>query len=1039
MGLRRDRVAMGIKTSTSVGGVEYTLDQNIGIDNPGPQDFCPSGCPETGADGVTVLDTDEDGVPDCEDRCPFVFGIRYNHAWTYDAWNADNLASLDRNLDYNGCPDFDGDGIPDIFDQCPGCVWDSENSVCTAERSADYDNSEGGTCYSGCPKPGNDLTGNPTDTDNDGVPDCDDRCPGTYAPVGVVNSATGQLTTTHGCPDLDLDGVPDYLDYCPANPGTDVFSYIRKLEVGTPEKWLTILGCPDVDDDLVPDPVDMCDSCAYPNQDDTYPYQATACNRIEGQEDTSNDVVCSSNNINGVVVVDRVGCPIDSDLDGVFDGVDQCDGTIHSANDIHDPFAVVYKATDEDYTPNAPGNTSTNQRDGVLGCPKDTDGDGVVNGIDQCPDQGGFIKEDGCPADTDRDGVSDCAGDIGKDTLPTWPLTIGSLVPTGATDPVDCHSTTAEPNSATTVADNCCNLAYDNCDATPRFAEVTTTFTGTSPVTGTESGMGCSADDDLDGVHNGRDRCAYSTPIEVNYTKGIAPDGTPAVDVDDLITIDSFGCVTTLPAAWEINLVGVTTDAEADDDASNPNGPIVDADGDANPDLQVLFTTPKLLWDVQESRGVALPPTLAQINDPDNNAAALANTYDLGTSNELIKVTVLDYSCTNKFDDSTTLTNRLLPTAVLKGTGIFPEDGTDTDSAGTKNIPTGSQPFYVDVELNPDKIVGSPVWSIEPPFDEARIEFCLRVDLYNDMEESVNFFEAKILTLIDMTQGFRVASTEVKRNEATTQEALIDIQYDLAACQCREEQNQKWECVDTTPDTTSTSLNDEFVTQDEAMSVCVRFDQSETAVPSYVRMTDLKMFQCTQGSLSHTPVLDFVRAQDGVTSVLIFDEYGEEPLTGPDDRMIVVSTNLPSAFFGLTATTVDCQGTLVYDFVEGELITVRRRRTAEASIRAIAAPPAKSGERQLNEAEENFELEIPLAAAKAEGSSSMNAGLIAGVSVAAVAAVVAVGLLAAKGIPAVRVSKMSGGASRRLSHETDHSISDESPNHYLDNDKGYVA
>ena len=104
MGLRRDRVAMGIKTSTSVGGVEYSAGENLGIDNPGPQDFCPSGCPETGEDGTTVLDTDEDGIPDCEDRCPFVKGIRYNHAWTFAV--KDDLGSLDRNLDYNGCPDF---------------------------------------------------------------------------------------------------------------------------------------------------------------------------------------------------------------------------------------------------------------------------------------------------------------------------------------------------------------------------------------------------------------------------------------------------------------------------------------------------------------------------------------------------------------------------------------------------------------------------------------------------------------------------------------------------------------------------------------------------------------------------------------------------------------------------------------------------------------------------------------------------------------------------------------------------------------------
>ena len=541
--------------------------------------------------------------------------------------------------------------------------------------------------------------------------------------------------------------------------------------------------------------------------------------------------------------------------------------------------------------------------------------------------------------------------------------------------------------------------------------------------------MGCAKDDDGDGVHNGRDRCAYSTPVEVNYAKGLGPNGgTSPVDVSNLITIDSFGCVATLPAAWEITLVGVTTNSTADDDS----GALADADGDANPDLEILFTTHKLLWDVQESRGVASPPTLDEINDPDNNVAALANTYDSGKGNELITVTVLDYSCTNKFDDTTDSTAKILPTAVIRGTGKFPEkELTDTDSAGDKNIPEGSQPFYVDINLEPDAIVGSPIWLIEPPFDEARVKFCLRVDLYNDMEESVNFLENKIELIIDLTQGFRVAETEVKRNDATTEEALIDIQYDLDACQCRFEEDQSWKCV---ADTTGDAGNDEFVTQSDAMSVCVRFE-NPTDVPSYVRMTDLKMFQCSQGSLSHTPVLDFVRAQDGVTTVDIFDNgLG----TNADDRMIVVTTNLPSSFFGLTANTVDCQGTLVYDFTEGASINSGRRRTAEASIRAVA-PPAKSGERQLNEAEDNFELVIPLAAAKAAESSSMNAGLVAGVSVAAVAAVVAVGLLAVKGVPAVRVSKMSGGASRRLSHETDHSISDESPNHYLDNDKGYVA
>ncbi len=53
------------------------------------------------------------------------------------------------------------------------------------------------------------------DSDGDGVPDSQDRCPGT--PAGVAVDA-------FGCPlDSDGDGVPDYLDKCPGTPaGTAV-------------------------------------------------------------------------------------------------------------------------------------------------------------------------------------------------------------------------------------------------------------------------------------------------------------------------------------------------------------------------------------------------------------------------------------------------------------------------------------------------------------------------------------------------------------------------------------------------------------------------------------------------------------------------------------------------------------------------------------------------------------------------------------------------------------------------------------------------
>jgi outer membrane protein OmpA-like peptidoglycan-associated protein len=88
-------------------------------------------------------------------------------------------------VDENGCPlDTDGDGVPDYQDKCPDV--------------------KGLATLQGCP-----------DADGDGVADADDKCPGT--PAGVKVDA-------NGCPlDSDGDGVSDDKDKCPDTPaGTKV-------------------------------------------------------------------------------------------------------------------------------------------------------------------------------------------------------------------------------------------------------------------------------------------------------------------------------------------------------------------------------------------------------------------------------------------------------------------------------------------------------------------------------------------------------------------------------------------------------------------------------------------------------------------------------------------------------------------------------------------------------------------------------------------------------------------------------------------------
>ncbi len=77
--------------------------------------------------------------------------------------------------------------------------------------------------------------------------------------------------------------------------------------------------------------------------------------------------------------VDAYGCEVDSDGDGVKDSMDKCPGT---------PSGV---SVDSD------------------GCPLDSDGDGVTDDKDKCPNtvSGAKVGPDGCELDSDNDGVVD--------------------------------------------------------------------------------------------------------------------------------------------------------------------------------------------------------------------------------------------------------------------------------------------------------------------------------------------------------------------------------------------------------------------------------------------------------------------------------------------------------------------------------------------------------------------------------------------------------------------------------------------------------
>ncbi len=126
------------------------------------------------------------------------------------------------------------------------------------------------------------------------------------------------------------------------------------------------------------------------------------------------------------------------------------------------------------------------------GCPIDSDGDAVFDGIDQCSDtpRGCTVDAKGCPSDADGDGVCD-----GVDTCPDTPR--------GCT--VDAKGCPSDADG-----DGVCD-GVDKCADTPKGCPV--------------DAQGCPLDSDGDGVCDGLDKCpdtpkglkvdANGCPIEV--------------------------------------------------------------------------------------------------------------------------------------------------------------------------------------------------------------------------------------------------------------------------------------------------------------------------------------------------------------------------------------------------------------------------------------------------------------------------------------------------------------------------------------------
>jgi len=107
--------------------------------------------------------------------------------------------------------------------------------------------------------------------------------------------------------------------------------------------------------------------------------------------------------------VDDRGCalPKDTDGDGVVDRLDQCSAT-PSGDQVDARGCSLPKDSDGDRvtdTLDKCPNTAPGEAVDAAGCPKDTDGDGIVDANDKCPvtAPGERVDVNGCPPATDAD------------------------------------------------------------------------------------------------------------------------------------------------------------------------------------------------------------------------------------------------------------------------------------------------------------------------------------------------------------------------------------------------------------------------------------------------------------------------------------------------------------------------------------------------------------------------------------------------------------------------------------------------------------
>jgi outer membrane protein OmpA-like peptidoglycan-associated protein/opacity protein-like surface antigen len=187
------------------------------------------------------------------------------------------------------------------------------------------------------------------------------------------------------------------------------------------------------------------------------------------------------------------GTPVDSDGDGVPDRKDKCPNTPKGVTVYSDGCPVDTDGDGvPDYLDKCPGTPKGTAVD-AKGCPADSDGDGVPDSLDKCPGtpRGVMVGPDGCPIDSDGDGIPDA-----YDKCPNTPK--GVIV-----GPDGCPAADADGDGVPDF--------MDKCPETPKGVAV--------------GPDGCPLDSDGDGIPDYLDECPRSPPGAKVLPNGCALTG----------------------------------------------------------------------------------------------------------------------------------------------------------------------------------------------------------------------------------------------------------------------------------------------------------------------------------------------------------------------------------------------------------------------------------------------------------------------------------------------------------------------------------